>query len=184
MAVPNYRPSGIPNHNGYYCSVCKGRHHKKETLQKCFQDYYASQGRLQAIGINLGNEVRVDAPASWGILTPTESLPTGLYLTMMNTPQGGSRPIQLRIGRIPAGKWAGVYFVSYYDEVDRKYIAVNNAVDRETVIKKLVNGHWQRALLNYGRTFGICPICERPLENAQRSSGVHATDGCYSKVYG
>lgn len=178
-------PRVSPSNRGYYCSRCKGRHAKQETIKQCWADYYAATGKKPEVVdmSNLGNNMHVDPADAWSSISNAK-LPTGNYLTMVTLPSGNRKSVHIRIGVLDSGKWSGSYFVSMYDESTQKLVPIRSKPDRIAVINKLVVGNWRRQLLDYGRTFGECPICGGPLPVNEINSGVHRTEACYSKVYG
>lgn len=178
--------SAVPNHSGYYCSRCKGRHAKKETIRQCWVDYYAAKGQVlpQDMPTEVAKALNVEAAAVWSVINPVNGLPSGNYLVMVTMPSGLQKSVHIRIGVINSGKWDGAYFVSMFNDKTNKLESIKSQADRVAVVEKLKSGNWQRHMCEYGRAFGECPICGGKLGANEIRNGVHRSSDCWTKVYG
>jgi hypothetical protein len=172
---------------GYICSGCKGRHATLKSLRECQESLsgFGNQYSATVLGTALGNSMKIDPPPPWQRSGAAErvALPTGNYLITVVMPDSSAKSIHIRVGAIRSGKWNNCYFVSMYDEEQRKLLPIRSTKDRAGIILKLQTGNWQRALCDYGRAFSECPICELPLTVAELKLGAHATEECTGIIY-
>lgn len=168
----------------YHCGFCKGRHTRIEMVQQCAVDYYQKTGKPVNVGLFGENlTMVVDQKSVMGMVRATEKLPSGHYLIPVRT-AGSVVGIHAQLRRPTKGKWAGRYFISLWETGSSVPTAVLSQQDRDDVVKELLGGNWQRAMLDYGRTYGICPVCEGALSPQELKSGVNRRQECYDVIYG
>lgn len=169
--------------NSYYCGFCKGRHSRKETVQQCAIDYYLKTGKTVGVGLkSMGATIAVEAPSSFDGFRNKE-LPSGHYLIPVKSSDGSVVGVHAQLRRPNRGKWTGRYFINLWETGSSTPSALSDSKDREEVLNELKNGNWRRAMLDYGRTYGICPICENPLLSNELRKGVNSLSECYNVIY-
>lgn len=188
MTVPKfqqYTAAKVEGPPSYFCGFCKGRHSRMETVQQCAIEHYEKTGK--PIGVNLRSpdtKIVMDAPSVMDLSAKGErKLPAGHFLIPVQTGKSVVG-VHAQIRICNTGRWKGRVFINVWETGAKEPYALTERRDRDEIVKTLLNGNWRRAMLDYGRTYGLCPVCEGPLQSEVLRTGVHRTTECYSAIYG
>lgn len=144
----------------YRCPYCKGRHQRSDTAKKCALEYYADQDEHQVKEVPKPLAVR---PARHKV----DVLPDGRYSIWT----GPEPTVVVEIRKPVRGKWAGRYFVNLIEP--GKEAALFDKAARDKVISDLLGVDFGMYMMLYGKQTGLCPVCYKPLSEAEKTIGVH-----------
>lgn len=146
----------------YICKHCGNRHNKASTAQECAE----SAERVK------------------GVYPSQAELPDGNYL--INLRDDGNKLFRAHVivRQFTGSRWGGRYLVNVVND-EGAVTAVTSPQHREYLLRQIRSFGFRQAMLNYGRTKELCPICDQRMTTVKEvGDGVHAELRCYSIVFG
>jgi hypothetical protein len=160
----------------YRCATCGGNHRKPETARRCAEqqaargsreraanyDHWATSGRAEQKSEDWAQNEYGDSPI----------VPNGHYF--IPTEQWSPKGIHVHFQKFDEGRWAHVWFVKAFDE-DGKPELQARLSDREFVHAKLSAAGPIACMVEYGKLYSRCGVCNEELtEDEREETGGHA----------